>query len=99
MLGELVEDDTYVFLFLSFRLFFFGCVCVSNILSGCIFLSEIGLIDWDHPFNEVRGITREDLDGNISAILFQVDLFTRLYSIARRGGAANWVGLTAVKGE
>lgn len=73
--------------------------CYTPFPPGCIFLSEIGLISFDHPLNKVRGLTREDHDGNISAVLFQVDLFTRLYSIPRRGSAANWAGPTAVEGD
>ncbi|PIN19737.1 hypothetical protein CDL12_07585 [Handroanthus impetiginosus] len=66
---------------------------------GCIFISGNGLISFDHPLNKVRGITREDAEGNISAVIFQVDLFTRLPSIPRRGSASNWADATVVEGE
>ncbi|KAL2244465.1 UNVERIFIED_CONTAM: Allantoinase [Sesamum indicum] len=67
--------------------------------AGCIFISGNGLISFDHPLNKVRGIPREDEEGNISAVIFQVDLFTRLHSIPRSGSAANWANATVVEGE
>lgn len=73
--------------------------CDTPFPPGCIYLSRIGLISFDHPLHKVRGITREDQNGNISAVLFQVDLLTRLYSIPRTGSAANWAGPTIVEGE
>lgn len=57
--------------------------------AGCIFLNgNGGLMSFDHPLNKVRGIMRDDDEGNL--IVFQVDLFTRLNSIPRNGSAANW---------
>lgn len=67
---------------------------------GCFFTSEEGLISLDHPFNKVRGVVREDDDGGYgSTVIFQVDLFTRLRSIPRRGSDANWAGVTVVEGD
>ncbi|KAI3456272.1 hypothetical protein Pfo_012935 [Paulownia fortunei] len=73
--------------------------CYTPFPPGCIFMGGTGLISFDHPLNKVRGIPREDDEGNISAVIFQVDLFTRLHSIPRTGSAANWANATAVEGE
>lgn len=56
-------------------------------------------MSFDHPLNAVRGIVREDDDGNASAVIFQVDLFTRIPSIPRSGSAANWANAAAVEGD
>ncbi|KAF5811929.1 putative nucleophile aminohydrolase [Helianthus annuus] len=62
---------------------------------GCLFKSEEGLISFDHPLNKVRGIVREEDEGyNSSAVIFQVDLLTRRYSIPRRGSDANWASVS-----
>lgn len=58
-----------------------------------------GLMSFDHPLHKVRAIAREDDDGNISAIIFQVDLLTRLPSIPRTGSAANWADAAVVNDE
>lgn len=58
-----------------------------------------GLMSFDHPLHKVRAIAREDDDGSISAIIFQVDLLTRLPSIPRIGSAANWAGAAVVNEE
>ncbi|KAK4347142.1 hypothetical protein RND71_033481 [Anisodus tanguticus] len=64
---------------------------------GCIFISDTGLISFDHPMHKVKAIAREDDEGNVNAVIFQVDLFTKLHSIPRRGSAANWAGATTVE--
>lgn len=66
---------------------------------GCIFMNGSGLMSFDHPLHKVRAIAREDDDGSISAIIFQVDLLTRLPSIPRTGSAANWAGAAVVNEE
>ncbi|XP_022893741.1 stem-specific protein TSJT1-like [Olea europaea var. sylvestris] len=73
--------------------------CYTPFPPGCIFMSGTGLICFDHPLHKVRAIAREDDEGNTGAVIFQVDLFTRLPSIPRTGSAANWAGATAVEGE
>ena len=67
--------------------------------AGCIFTSGNGLNSFDHPLHKVRGIAREDDEGEICAVIFQVDLYTRLHSIPRTGSAANWADSTPVGGE
>ncbi|OMO65174.1 hypothetical protein COLO4_31492 [Corchorus olitorius] len=66
---------------------------------GCFFMNGNGLTSFVHPLHKVKAIAREDDDGNICGVMFQVDLFTRLPSIARTGSAANWADITVVKGE
>ncbi|KAL4388612.1 hypothetical protein GQ457_09G002360 [Hibiscus cannabinus] len=67
---------------------------------GCIFINGNGLISVDHPLHKVKAIAREDEDGNICGVMFQVDLFTRLPSIPRTGSASNWAdAATAVEGD
>lgn len=58
-----------------------------------------GLISFDHPLHKVKAIAREDDDGKICGVIFQVDLFTRLPSIPRTGSAANWADITVQEGE
>ncbi|KAF8413894.1 hypothetical protein HHK36_001888 [Tetracentron sinense] len=58
--------------------------------AGCIFMSGSGLISFDHPLHKVRAISHEDDEGRICAVIFQVDLYTRLPSIPRTGSSANW---------
>lgn len=69
------------------------------IFAGCLFMSGDRLISFDHPLYKVRAIAREDDEGEICAVVFQVDLYTRLHSIPRSGSAANWSGATAVEGD
>ncbi|KAA8519813.1 hypothetical protein F0562_014097 [Nyssa sinensis] len=73
--------------------------CCAPFPPGCIFMSETGLTSFDHPLHKVRAVAREDPNGNICAVIFQVDLYTRLHSIPRTGSAANWAGATVVEGE
>ncbi|XP_051125881.1 stem-specific protein TSJT1-like isoform X2 [Andrographis paniculata] len=72
--------------------------CYTPFPPGCMFMSESGVMSFDHPLNKVRGIRREDDEGKVCAIVFQVDLFTRLQSIPRSGSASNWANPTVVEG-
>ncbi|KAF3949847.1 hypothetical protein ACB098_05G084900 [Castanea mollissima] len=65
---------------------------------GCIFMNGSGLTSFDHPLYKVRAIAREDDNGIICGVMFQVDLYTRLPSIPRTGSAANWADNAAVPG-
>ncbi|MQL88619.1 hypothetical protein Taro_021184 [Colocasia esculenta] len=61
--------------------------------AGCIFMnSDQGekLASFDHPLHKVRAIRRENDDGAVIGVFFQVDLFSRLPSIPRVGSEANW---------
>lgn len=73
--------------------------CYTPFPPGCIFMSGSGLTSFDHPLHKVKAMIREDDEGSINAIIFQVDFYTRLHSIPRRGSAANWAGTTFVEGE
>lgn len=67
---------------------------------GCIFMNGNGLMNFDHPLHKVRAIAREDDHGQITAVIFQVDLYARLPSIPRTGSASNWAASAAiVEGE
>ncbi|GMP72455.1 hypothetical protein CsSME_00030490 [Camellia sinensis var. sinensis] len=59
----------------------------------CIYMSGA------HPLNKIKAITWEGDEGNISTVLFQVDLFTRLRSIPRTDSSANWAGVTTIDEE
>ncbi|KAK9267947.1 hypothetical protein L1049_010384 [Liquidambar formosana] len=67
--------------------------------AGCIFMNGSGLMSFVHPLHKVRAIAREDDDGHITGVNFQVDLYTRLPSIPRTGSATNWADATVIKGE
>lgn len=56
-------------------------------------------MSFDHPLNKVRGVVREEDDGYTTAVIFQVDLFTRICSIPRRGSDANWSNVTAIESD
>lgn len=58
-----------------------------------------GLMSFVHPLHKVRAIVREDDDGQICGVTFQVDLFTRLHSIPRTGSAANWADAAVAEAE
>lgn len=66
---------------------------------GCIFMNVSGLTSFDHPLYKVRAVPREDNDGKISEVVFQVDMLTRIPSIPRSGSATNWADTTFSRGE
>ncbi|KAM7530673.1 hypothetical protein LguiB_034083 [Lonicera macranthoides] len=73
--------------------------CYAPFPPGCIFTSGNGLNSFDHPLHKVRGIAREDGEGEICAVIFQVELYMRLHSIPCTGSSANWADSTPVEGE
>ncbi|KAK6917537.1 protein of unknown function DUF3700 [Dillenia turbinata] len=73
--------------------------CSAPFPQGCIFMNSCGMISFDHPLHKVGAIAREDDNGNISSVTFQVDLYTRLPSIPRTGSAANWADATVLQGD
>ena len=75
-----------------------GKAC-SHFPQGCIFIRGSGLTNFDHPLHKVRGIAHEDDSGNIFGVYFQVDLYTKIPSIPRRGSASNWADTAMIKGE
>ncbi|KAG9441038.1 hypothetical protein H6P81_016892 [Aristolochia fimbriata] len=64
---------------------------------GCFFMNGRGLASFVHPMYKVRAIKREDDEGQVSCVMFQVDLYARLPSIPRVGSNANWSSPTAVE--
>ncbi|XP_041026064.1 stem-specific protein TSJT1-like [Juglans microcarpa x Juglans regia] len=66
---------------------------------GCIFMNGSGLLSFDHPLHRVKAIVREDDNGHICGVIFQVDLYTRLPSIPRTGSAANWADAAVAESE
>ncbi|KAI4296722.1 hypothetical protein L6164_036656 [Bauhinia variegata] len=66
---------------------------------GCIFINGIGLTSFDHPLHKVRAMAHEDDRGNVTAVFFQVDLYTRIPSIPRTGSASNWADAAVVEGD
>ncbi|KAM7265262.1 hypothetical protein ACFE04_002945 [Oxalis oulophora] len=73
--------------------------CYTPFPPGCIYISGRGLMSFDHPLYKVRATLHEDDGGNISGVIFQVDLLTRLLSIPRTGSGANWAETTAIEGD
>ncbi|VFQ58895.1 unnamed protein product [Cuscuta campestris] len=73
--------------------------CYTPFPPGCIFMSESGLTSFDHPMHKVKGTVREAEGGGIDAVIFQVDFYTRLHSIPRRGSASNWADAALVDGD
>ncbi|CAI9787923.1 unnamed protein product [Fraxinus pennsylvanica] len=67
--------------------------CRLLILSGSV------LISVDYSLHKVQGISRQGDEGNINAVIFQVDLYTRLHSIRRTDSAENWADVNIVEGE
>ncbi|XP_050368601.1 stem-specific protein TSJT1-like [Argentina anserina] len=57
---------------------------------GCFFHSEGGLISFEHPMNKMKAMPRVDSEGVMCGANFNVDKYTRVNSIPRRGSAANW---------
>lgn len=62
-------------------------------------MNTSGLISFDHPLCKVKAIAREDDNGEVCGVVFQVDLFTRLPSIPRTGSASNWAVPALVDSE
>lgn len=103
-----VETATRPFLQVCFSVFlvsiemnysFFLPILGAFANAGCVFISGNGLMSFDHPLHKIRPKIREDDEGKVTAILFQVDLYTRIPSIPRTGSAANWADATIVKAD
>lgn len=58
-----------------------------------------GLLSFDHPLHKVKAIMREDDNGQVCGVTFQVDLYARIHSIPRTGSAANWLDAALVKAD
>jgi len=58
--------------------------------TGCMFHSEGGLMNFEHPMNKMKAMPRIDSEGVMCGANFKVDKYTRVNSIPRRGSEANW---------
>ncbi|CAH9141695.1 unnamed protein product [Cuscuta epithymum] len=74
-----------------------GGHCYTPFPPGCIFMSGSGgLKSFDHPMHKVRGMVRQEgAGGEVNAVIFQVDFYTRIPSIPRTGSASNWADVNA----
>ncbi|CAA7390989.1 unnamed protein product [Spirodela intermedia] len=91
MLWGISEDESLVFSDDGEIMMDVCGISSASFPAGCIFINAgEGLVHVDHPRHKVRGIRREDEDGMVNGVLFQVDMFTRLPSVPRVGSAANW---------
>lgn len=88
--------DIYVYQFIYIYIFWLQ---IALKFAGFIFTSGNGLNSFDHRLHKVRGIARADGEGEICAVIFQVELYMRLHSIPCTGSSANWADSTLVEGE
>lgn len=58
--------------------------------TGCMFHSEKGLMNFEHPMNKMRAMPRVDSEGVMCGANFKVDMYSRVDSIPRVGSEANW---------
>ncbi|KAL5736270.1 hypothetical protein ACOSP7_030739 [Xanthoceras sorbifolium] len=58
--------------------------------TGCMFHSEEGLMNFEHPMNKIKAMPRIDSEGVLCGSNFKVDVYTRVNSIPRVGSEANW---------
>ncbi|KAL3323255.1 hypothetical protein AABB24_040392 [Solanum stoloniferum] len=58
--------------------------------TGCMFHSEKGLMNFEHPMNKMRAMPRVDSEGVMCGANFKVDMYSRVNSIPRVGSEANW---------
>jgi len=57
---------------------------------GCMFHSEGGLMNFEHPMNKIKAMPRVDSEGVMCGANFKVDTYSRVNSIPRRGSEADW---------
>ena len=58
--------------------------------AGCMFHSEGGLMNFEHPMNKMKAMPRIDSQGAVCGSNFKVDVYSRVNSIPRTGSEANW---------
>ncbi|CAN6546440.1 unnamed protein product [Malus baccata var. baccata] len=61
----------------------------SNGVTGCIFASGTGLMSFVHPVHKARATRREDDNGQVCGVMFQMGLCTRIPSIPCTGSESN----------
>ncbi|KAK1389318.1 Stem-specific protein TSJT1 [Heracleum sosnowskyi] len=57
---------------------------------GCMFHSEGGLMNFEHPMNKMRAMPRVDSEGVMCGANFKLDVYSRVNSIPRVGSQSNW---------
>ncbi|RZC62991.1 hypothetical protein C5167_024763 [Papaver somniferum] len=57
---------------------------------GCMFHSEGGLKNYEHPINKMKAMPRVDSEGVMCGASFNVDSHAKIHSMPRVGSEANW---------
>ncbi|KAK7412316.1 hypothetical protein VNO78_03769 [Psophocarpus tetragonolobus] len=58
--------------------------------SGCMFHSEHGLMNFEHPTKKMKAMPRIDSEGVMCGAIFNVDSQSRIQVMPRVGSEANW---------
>ncbi|OVA13222.1 protein of unknown function DUF3700 [Macleaya cordata] len=58
--------------------------------TGCMFHSDGGLVNYEHPINKMKPMPRVDSEGVMCGANFNVDAYSRINSMPRVGSEANW---------
>ncbi|PIA45582.1 hypothetical protein AQUCO_01600054v1 [Aquilegia coerulea] len=58
--------------------------------TGCMFHSENGLMNYEHPVNKMKAMPRVDSEGVMCGANFKVDTYSRINSMPRVGSETNW---------
>ncbi|WOH02969.1 hypothetical protein DCAR_0522359 [Daucus carota subsp. sativus] len=72
-----------------------GSVVISDDLEvikagWCMFHSEGGLMNFEHPMHKMRAMPRVDSEGVVCGSNFKLDVYSRVNSIPRVGSQTNW---------
>jgi hypothetical protein len=59
-------------------------------ISGCLFHSEHGLLNFEHPTKKMKAMPRIDSEGVMCGANFNVDSQSRNQMMPRVGSEANW---------
>ncbi|KAM0007877.1 putative stem-specific protein TSJT1 [Helianthus debilis subsp. tardiflorus] len=59
-------------------------------LFSCLYHTGGELMNFEHPKNKMKAITRVDNEGAVCGAAFKVDLFAKTKSMPRVGSHANW---------
>ncbi|KAF5203908.1 Stem-specific protein tsjt1 [Thalictrum thalictroides] len=58
--------------------------------TGCMFHTESGLMNYEHPINKMKAMPRVDSEGVMCGANFKVDTYSRINSMPRVGSETNW---------
>jgi len=71
-----------------------GCVwnlSISGVgIAGCMFHSEHGLMNFEHPRRKMKAMPRIDSEGVMCGANFNVDSQSKIQMMPRVGSEANW---------